>query len=236
MLTSELIILVKGNLGARSSGKIGIQDVDDAILEGINKGIRKLCINCIIRQSEYIVKVDIAVSTNSVAIPTKDINDVDIEILEIISYQLMLDGKNETLPISYVTTPTFDMLHDYGDSSNTGRPSQFTWYGDKLYFGPYTDQAYDLYLKVRALPAALTNTEEEEIPLASIWLEALECYATYHCYHKLQQVQVASTWLTTFNDQKEEVMHLIEKRPALNASVNDNSVPFHLNPFYRRSV
>lgn len=246
MLTTRMVTLITGHLGNRASGKIGSLDVAVVVLEGINKGIRKICSTATPKLMEYLVEVDVpdeehaALNKNLhiVAIPQEDVDSKGIDIIEIISH--VFTRADEYIPISlkYVTSPRFDLLHTPVDVDNiVATPTEFAWYGDNLYFGPSPIDTYTLYLNVKAFPVVLEGGPDEVIPFHDMWIDTLEAYATYYCFHALQQVQTASSWLTAYGDLKGEVMHLIEKRPDLDRNIGGRGAGgarYHLDPYARR--
>ena len=240
MLTSTMITNILSNLGNRSSGLIGSQTTTVVALIGINKAIRKLCTTTRTISNEYFIQVTVPDDAAFVAMPSVDVADVAIAVTEIISYVLTLPGETNSLGINYLTAPRFDLFNGVTDSGESGKPTEFCWYANKLYFGPYADQEYTLHLKVKAIPAELTDATPEEgepaesIPLHTAWLDAIEAYATHYCFLKLQQVQNASSWLATYGGLFQDVVQLFESRPQLDRDPSGSTgggVADHLNPF-----
>lgn len=234
MLISKLISNIQSNLGNRASGTIGTKPVNTAILDAINETLRRLPVVAFPEYAERILRLTLDAGKFAYDYPTKDINDVSVRMLDILSHQLYDSGDNR-LSLNYETGREFDSIHNYlRTNDSVGAPTCMMRYGKKLYFSPTPDASYTLYLRSRCTVADITAEQVgEELFVSDDWLLPLQAHATFLLYTTLQQTALASFWYTNYEDTRKETEHLRERQVSLKQN-NHGRIPSEDDPWQKR--
>jgi hypothetical protein len=235
MLISKIISNIQSNLGNRAAGTIGTKPTNTAILDAINETLRRLPVVAFPEYAERILKITLDEGKFAYDYPTKDINDVSVRMLDILSHQLY-DSEDNRRELIYETGRNFDSIHNYIRTNDSiGTPTHMMRYGKKLYFSPTPDSTYTLYLRSRCTVSDITAEQiGEELFVSDDWVLPLQAYATYLLYTTLQQTALASFWYTVYEDTKKEAEHLRERQVSLQQETNAGYVPREDNPFVKR--
>ena len=212
---NDMITSVKQNLGNRSSGVIGGTPVDTVVLAGLNKGFKNIIKMANPYYYDRMVSLDIVVGTNIYPYPTQDIDGNTIKIKQFGASRLFQVGNTDIYHTRQVTAAEYLMFR-VPDDADTGIPSTYTCYANKIWFVKYPDNAYTLQIAVNIVPADWSATQVNAVlPVEDIWIETIEAYTTHYCFAKLQQTQDSQYWFTLYENSKRENKGLINKEPNL---------------------
>lgn len=227
---SELIDVVSGNLGNRSSGLIGGKSTDDAILDAINEGIRRICRKYKVFQAEKKLTLTLTTSAYEYAVPTSDAAGATIKIrtfLKLVGYKT---GETTGYPILPMTAIKRDQLFPLTNTDRTGRPQYYSRFAEYLDFWPYPDATYIVNIKCYVYPTVFTTASvANEHFLGEEFDDVIENYATARCFLKLQQTDDYREWHAAYKDSLREVKSMLQDDPDWHPSdiVHDTEMGKH---------
>lgn len=217
MTTTEMVTLIKDHIGDRQTGFIGSQTVDAACLASVNKALRVITkipnFNPEEQQEEQ--NLSLVTSAYSYTMPTFTHGTLKSIISAVMKQTSETTGRSLIeIPIS-----TFQTWFPIVDSSMTGRPVYFTFYHKTtVRFYPYPDSTYTVTFLANCFPAELALAVD--LPYDEIWDEAIEAYATFDVFAKLQQTQDAVNWRKIYKDARIETLGALRKYPSRALDIN----------------
>jgi len=233
---NDILVNVKQNLGNRSSGVIGGTPVDTVVLVGINYGFKNIIKLANPTYYDRVCSLALTSANYKYDIPTTDIDTNTIKVKQITGARLFLTGETASWIVNQITMPQW-MSYDEPSVTDTGVPSIFAFYQNKLWFTTYPDTSYTLKLAVNIIPQDFAVADLYKVlGVDDIWIETIEAYATHYCFSKLQQTADALFWKDAFNDSKRhnkgvQYKHPFNKKPV--GSLGTASDPL-TDPFVQR--
>jgi hypothetical protein len=220
MTTTELVTAVKDHIGDRQTGMIGSQTVDNACLASVNKAIRKIATIPNFNPDELVESQSLALTSSnySYTLPTFTHGTVK-SIAYITSNQTSETEGRDLIELSQIQAARLFALMD---SSRTGRPSHY-WIFHKttIKFYPWPDSTYTANIIANCYPNELALGLDT--PYDEIWDEAIEAYATFDVFAKLQQTQDAATWFKIWTTVKFDTLGALRKYPNRIVDINARS-------------
>lgn len=236
MTGTEFVTAVKDHIGDRQTGRIGSQSVDDACLASVNKAIRHIAKIPNFNPEELQEKLTLSLTSSnySYTMPTSTSGTIK----SIFSTTMMQISETTGRTLQEIPKRLFDSYWPIMDSSRTGRPNSYAIVDKSTAnFYPWPDDSYYVYFWVNLFPNEIAVGTES--PYDEIWDEAIEAYATFDVFSKLQQTQDAASWYSIFRVVKGETLGAIRKYPArmldINTKVDRGSYGMEpgLDPFVR---
>ena len=212
MTTQDMLNSIKCNIGNRVTGTIGGFPVDTVVLQGINKALYQVLSKY--NPDYYNRSATLAIDTTNrvYTLPTSDLLGNFIRIKDILSFRCSrADGTQVVLAqLNYVdfvkATPNFTLVL-------TGVPRYFAIWEGKLILDYISSQALTLAMYVESYPITLTISDLNYVlPVEENWEMMIEAYATSHVYLKLQQTQMAQTWMMRYTEQTNTVPGSIRQK------------------------
>ncbi len=236
MTGTEFTTAVKDHVGDRQSGHIGSRTVDEAVLDSVNKGQRYICKRVNIQELQQSLTIDILSSDYSYALPTPTGSST---IKSILTVTLKQDSETTGRILKRLSLGLKVSWFPIMSSSRTARPIYYSYFAGSIELYPWPDDDYTAYLRVNTYPVDMVAATES--PMGDEWDSAIEAYATYDIFAKLQQTQDALNWWKIFWQEYKETIGVVNKNPDL---IQDMETIDHggtnlgyeagLDPFIRR--
>ncbi|MDB4261294.1 hypothetical protein N9878_00365 [bacterium] len=232
MTLQQLITNIETNLGDRATGVIGNTPVASVILQAVNLSVPQ----CVKLANPENYDRTLKMTLNAAGGREYDIPTVDGNRIKDITHIRASRSDGTSLGISKVTFSQFvSMTLDY-DQELEGVPSLLAFREGKVIINRIPTETYNLTLFVEVYPIDLTNLDlEVALPIDPEWYLAVEAYATWYCYQKLQQANMAQYWLKTYEDQKNQNNQMVRKKDIRGQGMGGagSAGNWHLNPFIR---
>lgn len=230
MTLESMINQIKGNLGNRSDGTIGAQNIDTAVLQAVNIGIQECAKKSDPREYDATVEISIPAGTAQVIeLPLKD----GKRIKDIVNLRMVRDSDGTRLTIIRCTYTQFVELTYDQQAEMEGIPSYIAFYGDNIYLNRIPTEDYTLLLYVELWPVPLTIASlTAALPINSEWELAVEAYATHYLFLKLQQTVPAAYWKDLYREQVSQntgIKRIRDMRGSGTRAVSGDEYVF--NPF-----
>jgi hypothetical protein len=231
MTSTEFVTAVKDHIGDRQSGRIGSQTVDAACLASVNKAIRHIAKIPNFNPAEQQESGNIAVTSGNYSYSTPTFTHGTIK--SIISVTSQASGETTGRFLEELPRVSFSKYFPLMDSSRTGRPNSFTMqHKTTILLYPWPDGNYTVSMLVNCFPNELGLGEDS--PYDEIWDEAIEAYATFDVFAKLQQTQDASSWFAIYRVVKGETLGTLSKFPSRTMDIKlkpcGNSINYGVEP------
>ena len=208
---SELITAVTGNIGNRSTGKIGGQTVSDAILGHINDSMMSIAKEFDPSELEKLYSVDVTTSTNQYSLPS---SEGDIKNMVIV--RLLSDGESNHSVLTRLSQQRWLSFFTDNTSAVAGRPSEYYVHGGVINLYPYPEDDYTLQIFCNVWPTYFTTDMISQAhPLGAKWDDFIVKDVTYRTQHSLQQIKDAELWHRLAREELKKVKGVLRKEPDL---------------------
>jgi len=204
MTLQQLITSVTNNLGDRASGTIGSETVASVVLQGVNQALPQVVKLANPEYYDRTVKQSIVSGgPTEMPLPPVNFNGHDHVIKDLV--HLRTSRAADGTPVTLVRKPWYEFMKvtsDY-DQQHTGIPSFVAFREGSIFINRVPEEDYNMTLFVEVWPRNLTTSDLEiALPINVFWELAIEAYATYYCYLKLQQAPLAQYWKVLYEEQK----------------------------------
>lgn len=199
MTLQDLITSIEANLGDRATGVIGNQPVASVILKSVNFALPQ----CVKLANPEFYDETIEMQLTTAGGTEYVIPEVDGKLVKDITHVRTSRVDGTPVSINKVTFAQFiQVTRDY-DQQIQGVPSSLAYREGKVLINRIPSEEYNLTLFAEVWPKNLTDLDlEVQLPIDNDWSLAVEAYATYYCYLKLQQVTMSDYWKDTYEEQK----------------------------------
>lgn len=214
---------IKDHIGGRANGQIGSRGVDEACLTSVNKATRNCVKTFNPQELESSIEIAITAGTFEYAIPTSTVNSITASIKNIVSLpSLQLNNETTGTYLNRIYVHTLDKLEPYRDVNRTGRPYIYVIFSKNIILYPVPEDTYTLRMKVNLFPPDIILSQLTI--LDDIWNDAVEAYATFDVFAKLQQTQDAKTWYGIYKEILKETKGVLTEKPEFIADANMRDV------------
>jgi hypothetical protein len=207
---NQIIAMVQGNLGARDSGKIGIKDVSEAIMDFLNDALFKIPLRLDVPALQVNETISVTTSDYKYALPTSS-----GRIKNVINVRNKLIGEDLVYPMMKLSTQRRDERFSTTSSAiATGRPVFYSSFGGYIEVYPFPDDSYTLYLRVNVYPTKFTASTLSAVQsLGEEFDGVLVEYTTARAFLAIQQTQDAATWFQLYTNSLRDLISTIRKEP-----------------------
>lgn len=220
---SEISAEVQSNLGARTSGTIGGVDIATSIMRSVNRAMMAAVKGYEPPELERNLTLAITTANYRYALPVVDATNAAIRIKNFAAEPILVGAAADVeYSVPRATAWLRDRNYYRSRSDEPARPMVYAIFSSYLELFPWPDTTYTMYLRVNIFPIKFTSTTlSNSHCLGEEWDDVIIAYATADMFRKLQQIQEAADWFSTYRSTREETLSLLKWMPERIFSMND---------------
>lgn len=236
-LASEIVELLKSNIGGREQGTVGTTNIDILALNAVNGTI-----STIVKRQNDIPELqrDATLTLTSTEctydIPVADVDNEVIRVKSIAAFTATIPGSTVFFNLDQLNIRRFNSAYHARFPTLLSRPAFYAIWGNKIEINTYPNQTYNCLLRVNTWPTVITINQAH--PLADEWDSVIEAGATALLFLALQQTEDHDIWTNVFEARMKETLHALREQPDLNISrgpdLNGRLFLPQFDPFVKR--
>lgn len=214
-LTGQQIVdAVKDRIGDRQSGQIGNRNVDVAILDSVNRGIREIATRINIPTLNRFATIAVTTSDYIYSFPVLDTANAVIRIKNIRDIVAEEVGTLTTgWPLERLDPRTRDLRFPITNVTVVqARIRYYTIANRTVEFYPFPDQSYTATLRVNIFPSSILIGQDQ--PLEEELDNVLTDFATFDTFLTLEQQDMAILWRRRYEETLDFATGMFRERPS----------------------
>lgn len=216
----NFIDAVTGHLGNRSGGMIGTQSMADSITSSVNNAITFIALQRKFSLFDKLFTVAAVSGTQTYSIPTEDTSGTVQRIRNLYGIQY-ISSSGSGYVLRCITPQRMERHLPQEESPSSGIPYYYSVYGSTFKVYPIPDESATFNVQASVWPKTISSISEYS-PYGEEFDLAIEQYAAYECFAKLQQTLDANLWVTRFNKTLRFLIYAHSEDPDLDFNLVDS--------------
>lgn len=237
----EIASMVIRNIGNRASGKIGGDNVRDAILDFVRNAVEYLAARENIPPIYRRASLSINTANYIYDLPVVDTDSQTIRIKHVLRVTALREGETRAYVLEQLSPRRRDALFPRTSTDvTTGRLQYYTIFGeDEIEVYPYPDVNHELSIRCTVWPTRLASLSTRQ-PFPEQWDIVIEAFATYYAFAALQLNEDANWWAGEAEKRLYYVLQASRENPDWEPALEPSSDSIitgpdpALNPFLGR--